>query len=43
MEMTAKLIDGKAIGKRIREEELKPRVEALARHGELYLGWQSSS
>lgn len=33
MEMTAKLIDGKAIGKRIREEELKPRVEALARHG----------
>lgn len=31
--MTAKLIDGKAIGKRIREEELKPRVAALGRQG----------
>lgn len=31
--MTAKLIDGKAIGKRIREDELKPKVEALAKHG----------
>lgn len=31
--MTAKIIDGKAIAKRIREEELKPRVERLREQG----------